>query len=484
MTNRRTWGVAGAIAVAVAVTACGGGSETRVHLAITGESPQMDDYQLAVGTRSALAKPEATLDVVIPDDLAGAEVDLQLWGLAAGQQIAYGSVSVTPNLHGTIDATVVLLPISCGQFCMDGAVECSGAGTITCSAGVDGCLAWSQVTPCPTAAPECTNGTCGTTCTDECSTGETRCDSPDTMQTCGQFDADPCLDWGPSTACGGGQTCAGSACATAPACAHDGDACDDGNACTSEDTCSGGVCAGTPLTCDTPPADTCESPTELLEYSATGTCSAGTGSGMCLYTPQLVTCTSAPPNGTPVCAAGACTFACKPGYMVSGTSCVPATNLIFVTTATYTGNLGGLAGADAKCQSVATAGGLTGTYKAWLSDSTTSAAMRMTHAANPYVVFDGTEISATWTTLTSSKFLTPIDESQVGGTVSSTPWTNTQADGTISVATTADDCDDWTTAASTSVGLVGNTTMEGKPWTAGNPPVGCNSALPLYCVEQ
>jgi hypothetical protein len=43
---------------------------------------------------------------------------------------------------------------------------------------------------------------------------------------------------------------------------------------------------------------------------------------------------------------------------------------VFLTSQEYTGNLGGLAGADAKCQALADAAGIGGTFKAWLSDST------------------------------------------------------------------------------------------------------------------
>jgi len=42
---------------------------------------------------------------------------------------------------------------------------------------------------------------------------------------------------------------------------------------------------------------------------------------------------------------------------------------VFVSSQTYVGNLGGVAGADSLCQGLATAAGLTGTFKAFLSDS-------------------------------------------------------------------------------------------------------------------
>ena len=46
-----------------------------------------------------------------------------------------------------------------------------------------------------------------------------------------------------------------------------------------------------------------------------------------------------------------------------------ASAYVFVTSQTFTGNLGGIAGADQKCQDLADAAGLPGIYKAWLADS-------------------------------------------------------------------------------------------------------------------
>jgi hypothetical protein len=61
---------------------------------------------------------------------------------------------------------------------------------------------------------------------------------------------------------------------------------------------------------------------------------------------------------------------------------------VFVTSTIYMGYLGGLDGADAKCQSVANAAQLGGTFKAWLRDDTTAARDRLNHATGPYVLVD------------------------------------------------------------------------------------------------
>src|SRR5690606_298731 len=57
----------------------------------------------------------------------------------------------------------------------------------------------------------------------------------------------------------------------------------------------------------------------------------------------------------------------------------PVGSVIFVTSTTHTGNLGGLAGADAICQTRAAAGGLSNSalFKAIMSDATANAVDRL-----------------------------------------------------------------------------------------------------------
>lgn len=50
-------------------------------------------------------------------------------------------------------------------------------------------------------------------CTDQCTAGVATCTDPATTRTCGNFDADPCLELSPATACGAAQYCtAGAGC--------------------------------------------------------------------------------------------------------------------------------------------------------------------------------------------------------------------------------------------------------------------------------
>jgi len=66
---------------------------------------------------------------------------------------------------------------------------------------------------------------------------------------------------------------------------------------------------------------------------------------------------------------------------------------VFVTSEYYDGNLGGLSGADIKCQSLANAAGLDGKWVAWLSDSSISAKDRIPDTSIGYYNLDGTKIA-------------------------------------------------------------------------------------------
>lgn len=177
--------------------------------------------------------------------------------------------------------------------------------------------------------------------------------------------------------------------------------------------------------------------------------------------------------------------------------------LVFVTSTRYTGDLGGLVGADQKCMARAAAAmpsPLPGTFKAWLSDSTTSAAMHLTtHGTVPYVMVDGTVVAADWNALTSVggaqvQNMITIDEN--GNTVPSSidvcsgfgghfVWTNSNDDGSLFAA--AGTCQDLTSASSSDTGNTGsasNDQMSTQWWSSWCNGQACSSMASLYCIEQ
>ncbi|MFT4038683.1 MAG: DUF1554 domain-containing protein [Thermomicrobiales bacterium] len=196
-------------------------------------------------------------------------------------------------------------------------------------------------------------------------------------------------------------------------------------------------------------------------------------------------CTNADCTSLATCKAGVCT---APGC---GTG-APCT--VFATSSTFTGNLGGLAGADSKCQAAATAAGLTGTYLAWLSDAGNTPATRFsnTSQAGPYVLVrnssDGSNspptVAANFAALTScsggGKCLQhAIDRTESGSATTTVfTWTGTDTDGTANINT----CSGWS-ADSIVGGRVGVTAQTDSYWTSGF-SVFCYAMYALYCFEQ
>lgn len=110
----------------------------------------------------------------------------------------------------------------------------------------------------------------------------------------------------------------------------------------------------------------------------------------------------------------------------------------FVTSTTYSENLGGVSGANADCAARATAAGFPGTYKAWIAVTTgiDDPATTFLHGIVPYKLVDGTTtIANDWTDLTDGT-LTPvfpahgINQDDTGASVNTDVYTNVATDGT------------------------------------------------------
>ncbi len=104
---------------------------------------------------------------------------------------------------------------SCTDECIENARRCDPSGTVegyqTCEQGADGCWHWSDTTACG-QGESCSAGVCSSTCRDECNEGSRQC-AGDGYQVCGDYDNDPCTEWGPITPCNQGETCSNGECA-------------------------------------------------------------------------------------------------------------------------------------------------------------------------------------------------------------------------------------------------------------------------------
>jgi len=110
----------------------------------------------------------------------------------------------------------------CAEACVSecpalGATRCDGAGVSTCGdTDADPCREWGTVVPCGEGLT-CSNGACAATCSDECATsGQAICSGAGSVVTCGNFDADSCLELGSPVSCGAAEVCLAGACEARP----------------------------------------------------------------------------------------------------------------------------------------------------------------------------------------------------------------------------------------------------------------------------
>jgi hypothetical protein len=159
--------------------------------------------------------------------------------------------------------------------------------------------------------------------------------------------------------------------------------------------------------------------------------------------------------------------------------------LVFVTSQQYTGNLGGLPGADNICQSLAAAAGLPGVYKAWLSAHQDSPSVTFTHPSGPYKLVNGTVVASSWTALTTQVLQNPINIDETGALAGTDVWTNTSENGTT-WSPSGHDCEEWT-EASVGMGNYGCTTeacLSYNIWSSADGNATCGTALSFFCFQQ
>ena len=159
-----------------------------------------------------------------------------------------------------------------------------------------------------------------------------------------------------------------------------------------------------------------------------------------------------------------------------------APKIIFVTSETFDGNLGGLAGADAICQRLADAANVFGSYKAWLSDSTVSPANRFSMSSAPYIRVDGIRVADSFSDLIDGNLTNPINVDETSAKpVDDRVWTGTQIDGTTDGR--EQHCGNW--QSTTGDGSFGVSSDTNRNWTDTLAADACSiSDKRLYCMEQ
>src|SRR5690606_17757301 len=151
--------------------------------------------------------------------------------------------------------------------------------------------------------------------------------------------------------------------------------------------------------------------------------------------------------------------------------------LVFVTSLTYTGDLGGIQGADEICAFEAEAAQLSGTFRAWISDSTTDAIDRI-DADGPWVLVDGERVFNNRAQLRTSP-LRAVNRDPLGSDhYAADVWTGTGAGGRW---TGTETCHGWSSEddfANAAVGL----TVAGGDWTE-SWTLPCPLDARLYCLQ-
>ena len=148
--------------------------------------------------------------------------------------------------------------------------------------------------------------------------------------------------------------------------------------------------------------------------------------------------------------------------------------------------LEGVAGADDKCQMIADAKVLGGTWKAWLSDEQNEPLEDFEQSPDPYYLLDGTLVAEDFAHLTSVEpsnlLFSPINRDQdkmLVPNAEAAVWTGTSPIGVFDLS-----CGDWgLNPGLSSVGRVGNASEVDARWTFDGVQL-CGNAARLYCFEQ
>jgi cysteine-rich repeat protein len=203
---------------------------------------------------------------------------------------------------------------------------------------------------------------------------------------------------------------------------------------------------------------------------------------------------------------GACTMAvCGDGFVQAGVEdcddenmdpsdgcsgqCELEFRLVFATSTTHDGDLGGLDGADAICQTRADAANLSGTYMAWISTDQGSPSSRFVQSTVPYHTPDGIKVVDSWADLIDGTLDNPINRTESGGAsvnavaqcgaTNRTARTGTTNDG----MPTVDTCNNFASNSNADSGTIGRTTGSNATWSDGC-TAGCDEAAAIYCFQQ
>jgi hypothetical protein len=161
--------------------------------------------------------------------------------------------------------------------------------------------------------------------------------------------------------------------------------------------------------------------------------------------------------------------------MMSDESSAEGPKLLFMTNGEWKGDLGGLQGADDKCNAEARSRGFSGSFQALLAHSNSRSESRSNQYALSYQNPAGDNLRSGYYFL----FHFPYLDNPVLPTGSAVVWTGLNVDE----SSKADHCDLWNSSSVNDSGGVGFADAYDENWYAAN-TYDCNVARHLYCIEQ
>ena len=176
------------------------------------------------------------------------------------------------------------------------------------------------------------------------------------------------------------------------------------------------------------------------------------------------------------------------GQCIEGECVYP--RIVFVSSVGFSGDMDGLEGAHELCTELGQNAGWGGSFRAWLSDQTSSPALHMVHGDDPFIRPDGELVAWDWDDLTDGELEAPISLTEWGDPGPETfictgreVWSNTDIHGSVA---TNQDCNGWTNGNVGITSEVGEWDMQDASWawTENCGSVSCGAVLPVYCIQQ
>jgi len=165
-------------------------------------------------------------------------------------------------------------------------------------------------------------------------------------------------------------------------------------------------------------------------------------------------------------------------------ACVWEANLMFVSSTTTRGNLGGVDGADSGCQELAAAANLPEpmSFRAWLSDGVSSPQSRFSPPLGALILTNGATVATSWAEIISGgdlKNAINVDENKapIGPLIRT--WSNTTPEG---LPLGNSHCNGWKSDSLGANGAYGQASSVDTTWTDAGAEWWCSQDHRFYCI--